>query len=923
MNKIIKLILLFLLLAPAVDAKVKKIKKRNIADTSNVQIQKNNTPQQIEAIQEGIQELKTDISELAASLTSKTNNEEGTSIANPGVADSRAEEDHQDNNNEKTDSKDSEEKKDIYLNFENTELSNFINYISELKKINLMPDKALQGVKVSLTIREPLTVDGAWKVFLTVLDMAGFSIVKRGDVDVVIPKKQKTTQPLPSFINVPLETLPDSDENIRYVTFLQNISVNTIQELLKSMLSPEHALFPYPEINGMIITDKSFNIKAAMKVILELDQTGLQESVVVMKLKRANSADVKGLLDSLIQKQETANPLARLLGKQAESTLEYFSPTTRIIAEERTNSLILLGNQKSIKKIEDFISNNIDTELKGTESPLHIYELQNIDATQAKEILEAVTETTQATAAKYGAVRGGVKYFKPMKFQVDKDGNRLIVSSTDKQDWKLLKKTIEDLDKPQPQVAIETLIVTVNLDDEKELGGALRNKYEGQIGKGVNAQSPTFNGTVLKSPAVGPAENSLLGNMINGLTYGLGSSILTFGKGENIWGIFKALKSQANTSILSQPFFTVANKTQANIKVGSTQHVVSQVATGGLEGYTYVEANTDLKITPQINLDGIIRLTINVEFSEFTDPSLGNKDIKQLTTDATIADGQVLVLGGFIKTKVTEIQNKTPLLGDIPVLGWMFKNKQRKVEKNYVFIFMSPTIVKPRQIPGTSLYTRMKLHDATSYIEDTVQTKKTNDPIHNWFFNPEGEDYSHKVVDFANARYQPTTVDIKHDPYYRVHLENEEEEEVYSPEERKREIEEIKAQQLKPKEKSAEEILEQQRIKLKELIADNQRSIKKKSAEEKIAIDDEKREEAKELISSQPKMATEYSQNKQPAINTKPIININRSSQDLQLATNKKAPRKSKSRNKNNINFNQLSKMKTRQTSESKQRSLA
>ncbi|MBD3231702.1 hypothetical protein GF322_03495 [Candidatus Dependentiae bacterium] len=815
----------------------------------------------------------------------------------------------------------------IYLNFENAELSNFINRIAELKQINLMPDKALQGVKVSLTIREPLTVEGAWRVFLTVLDMAGFSIIERGDVSVVIPKKQKTVQPLPSYINVPLDTLPESDANIRYVPFLQNISVTTIQDLLKSMLSPEHSLVLYPEINGMIITDKSFNIRSAMKVIRELDQTGLQESVVVIKLKRANATDVKGLLDSLIQRPEQPNPIARLLGKQAESSLEYFSPTTRIIDEKRTNSLILLGNQKSIKKIEDFITNNIDKELKGAQSPLHIYELQHIDAAQAKEILESVTASKEEVASKYGAVRGGVKYFKPMKFQVDKDGNRLIVSTTDKQDWKLLKKTIEDLDKPQPQVGIETLIVTVNMDDEKELGGAIRNKYEGQIGKGVNFQSPTFAGTVEKGYQQGVAENSLLGNMFYGLTGGLGSSILTFGKGENIWGIFKALKSQSNASILSQPFFTVTNKTQANIVVGSTQHVVQQETAGGaLKGYTYVSANTDLKITPQINLDGIIRLTINVVFSEFTNASLGNKDEKTLTTDVSVADGQVLVLGGFIRTKVTESQNKTPLLGDIPGLGWMFKNKKREVQKNYVFVFMSPTIIKPRQQPGINLYTRMKLHDATDYIEDAVQTKKTKDPIHNWFFNPEKEDYSHKVTDFANARYQPTTVDIKHDPYYRVHLkdEKEEEEDILDADlQAERRIQEIKS---KTDDQKKDRDLEYKRKKLKELIAGDQMTIHQDTQDKKISVDDEKREELKSLIITKPEAnQIENSNNTHKQSINEEKQQFNRHSR---LANNENVKsnyrRTDNIRIKENINLNQLSnKMKRRQTSGLKRRSLA
>lgn len=661
------------------------------------------------------------------------------------------------------------EKKDISLNFENAELSNFVNYISELKNINLIPDEKLKGQKISLTIREPLTVDGAWNVFLTVLEMGGFSIIKRGDVEVIIPKAQKAKQPLPAYLNTPIDELPESDLNIRYVTFLQNISVNDIQGLLKGMLSVEGFVVPYPQVNGLIITGKSLNIKAGMKIINELDQTGLQESVVVMKLKTANAQDIKELFDNLIKSPE-GNPLARLLGKQAESTLEYFSPTTRIIAEERTNSLILLGNRKSIQKIEDFVVEHLDTELKEVQSPLHIYELQNTDAEQIKNILESVTEPS-GDKAKYGAVRGGVKYFKKMNFQVDKDGNRLIVSSTDKQDWKLLKKTIEDLDKPQPQVALETLIVTVDFNDEKEFGGAIRNKKEGEIGKGVNAQSPSPGG--IQQGSGTDSNNNLLGNMLSGFTGEVGSTLLSIGSKTNIWAAFKALKKISNTTVLSQPFFTTENKTKASINIGTERQVLVQTS-GSNSGYENQEASTKIDITPQINLEGIIRLNIKINISEFQSDtgSSGDKYTKDLDTDVSLADGQVLVLGGFIKTKVTESMIKTPLLGDIPILGWLFKNKKRTITKSYLFVFMSPTIIKPRQNPGTNLYTRMKLHQATNNIEDSVQTKSTNDPIHNWFFNPDKEDYSHKVTDFANARYQPTTVDIKNDPYYRTELQN-------------------------------------------------------------------------------------------------------------------------------------------------------
>jgi general secretion pathway protein D len=669
--------------------------------------------------------------------------------------------------------------KDIYLNFDNADLYNFVNYIAEIKKMNLVVDKTIEGAKISLTIRDPLTADGAWNVFLTVLEMAGFSIIQVGDIYKVIPKDQKTIQPLPAYINVSPDTLPYNDINIRYVLFLTNMDVTTMQELLQSMLSDKGLVIPVKDVNGFVITDKSLNIKAAVKLLLELDQMGTAEAVTVIKLKNANATDVKTLLEGLI-KQPEVSPLARLLGKTAEGTTSYFPPGTRVIAEDRTNSLILLGNPKPIKKIEEFVVNHIDVELKQAKSPLHVYELQYTDATQIAEILKEATQAPETVAgqaaSKYGAIRGGVKYFKSMNIKVDKDGNRLVVSSTDKVDWMLLKKTIKDLDKPQPQVALETMIVTIDVGDTKALGGGVRNKKHGMLGINIDAQSAaaSTNGPSLELDSSNNAI-SLLGNMINQITPMQGLSTLTFGKPADIWGYLQALKTQTNTTVLSQPFMTVANKTAANVLVGKEQRVVQeQQSEGGLTGYEPVTANTDLTITPQINLDGLIRLDIDLKIDEFANAQATDKIKRNLKTNVAVADGQVLVLGGFVKTKVTETTQKTPVLGDIPIVGWLFKNQKRIITKEYLFIFLCPTIIKPRQIPGMNLYTKMKLHEATDEIEYGITTKKTPDPLHNWFFNPEKENYSHKVIDFANARYQPTTVDIKNDPYYRAQTAREE-----------------------------------------------------------------------------------------------------------------------------------------------------
>ena len=601
------------------------------------------------------------------------------------------------------------DKKNIYLNFENSDLSSFVNYMAELKSLNLIPDQTLEAAKISLTIREPLSINGAWNVFLTVLDTAGFAIVQSGDVWKVLPKDKKLNQPLPAYINIAADKLPDDDSTIRYVFFLTNIQVADIKTLLESMLSSPNVLVEQPQLNAFVITDKSLNIKAAVRLIQELDQEGLPEEVTVLRLKRANATDVKALLDSLIAKPEV-NPIARLLGKVTEGTTSYFSPTTRIIPEERTNSLILLGNKKSNEKIIDFITNQIDTDLKGADSPLYIYELQYADATAVMEILKEVTATPEssagAQASKFGSIRGGVKYFKDMKFKVDKDGNRLIVSSPDKQDWKLLEKTIADLDKPQPQIVIESLIVMINVDDKMELGGAIRNKKEGQFGTNVDFQAAMLGNPSLQMDSTGSNPVSLLGNILTQVTASQGAALLSFGKQASVWGVLKVLKQLTNTSILQQPSVTVANKTQATIEVGEEQRVVQGTVVAGAgasnTGYQTLKAATKLNITPQINPDGLVRLDVELNIDQFTD-SVGDRTTKEVKTNVTVADGQVLVLGGFVKTSTTETTNKVPILGDIPLLGWFFKSQQRSLLKQYTFVFLAPTIIKPRQSPGSGL----------------------------------------------------------------------------------------------------------------------------------------------------------------------------------------------------------------------------
>lgn len=664
-----------------------------------------------------------------------------------------------------------EETAAIRPNFENAELENFINFVAQLTQINVIPTKDTQGVKVSLNMRSNLTKKEVWEVFLTVIEMAGFTINRAGNVYKVLRQDAKKTEPLPAYINVPASTLPDSDASVRFVTFLRNIQASDVESLLRGMIGPGGDVTRQDSVNAFIITDKCNNIKSAMTILNELDNAELREVVSVIPLKKTDATEVKKLLDDMTKNvgDKSNNAIvARLLGKSQESS-EYFSASTKIIVEDRSNSLILMGSQKSIKKVEDFIEKYIEGDLQGeVESPIHRYQLEYSDARDMKELLDAIVNTqTESGAERFGGVRKGGKYFKRMRFEVDKDNNALLVSCVDKSDWKMLKKTIRDLDKPKTQVAIETLIVDIDLDNTKGLGSQLRSPRSDQPFPNIGWQS-----AAIAAPILGGSVGSRnlfgdFGSMLSSLAQGTTAVALSRSVG-GVWGVFNILNTNSNASLVDNSFITVANRVSATLSVGESRRVVSQVYAGNssnTNSYETKKAGTTYSYTPQVNPDGLINLNVNITLKSFlTDNATTDKTFK---STLACADGQVLVLGGFVKTKATESENDgMPILSQVPILGWLFKSKTRRVTKTYTFFFICPTILKTRTKPGVDMYTRMKLHRARKEVESSVLTGSVSDPVHNIFFNGNKEIYHHKIDDFANARFQPSSVDIKHDPFY-------------------------------------------------------------------------------------------------------------------------------------------------------------
>lgn len=684
---------------------------------------------------------------------------------------------------------DESESPSIEFYFENTDLQNLLNQIAEIYHVSFITDeiispmgpggKALKGNKISFKTQKPLTRKQAWNLFLTFLDLAGLSIIPQGDPKMfrISATEAAMRSSIPSYIGVDSSMLPDNDALIRYVYFVENMPLDNIRSLVDSLRNPAALFQILQESKAFILTDKSYNIKTLMNIIKELDRATMPQALSVLKLKRVDAKQVKDLYDSIIGKDETI--ATRLFPNRKQTTSLYFPENTRIFAEPRTNTLILLGAKDSIKKIEDFITQYIDVEIDKPYSPLKVYTLQYADAQTVADVMNTVTNFGKATeAGKVGGVRGEDKFLKPMSFTPEKDTNRVIIKG-DYDDYVRAIEIIKKLDEPQPQVAIEMLILSIDLTDNRALGSQIRSAVpgiDGLVGNNVKYQT---SGNFVDGTASSIVENPnglgvqrLLGNILN-LVAGTttantatpGNTVVSLGTDQfGVWGIFNVLQTFANTQVISNPFVTAINKAPATVTLGETRRVVTATVVGGATDQNAMgnqDANLTVDIVPQINSDGFILLNLTIHIDNFlnaSDPTSATTEKRQINTSTIVADKEVLAIGGLIQNKIIDLESKVPILGDIPILGWLFKNRKKTQEKTNLLILLSTRIVQPQKgMQGAFTAERIKEYRDDLYVMDSATQKR--DPIDRWMF-ASTERNTEKVMDDFLFKRQDKSINI-------------------------------------------------------------------------------------------------------------------------------------------------------------------
>jgi len=679
----------------------------------------------------------------------------------------------------------------IYLNFDNASLASVLNYLVEQKNLDVLPHKDLAAVKVTLMSREPITIDEAWETMLLLMETNNFTIVNINGVHRVIPltANQQSALPFYSSLKTEPEDLPDTNTQCRYAYFCKNLTLSVAQGIIAPLVS-DKALQTNTTLQACIITDNCNVIKSALRLIKELDVGGMRQSIKILQLRHADSDTLAKLFSEQILQQQPQDNKIRIIAEEKRRDLSYFSKDTKILSDPTHNRLIFMGMEDSIQKIIEFTNKYLDVPIGKADSRLHIKELQYYDAGTMKSLLDQMIVPPKGLGGTAGTVEGEYKFFEDVVVTADTgnangghaggnssggSGNRLIIACNN-EDWRRLTQFIDTIDKPQPQVALEIMIVDINTDDTRGLGGQVLPK-PGLLGPNINAAGFTLPlgspGGISSNPqyeiATGsnntaPWATNVLNSLGSGTAAGStaidpGSTILSFGNAASnqIWGAIRAMYDINHQNVISQPYLIVNNNVKATENLTVTRLVKSlQNNNSGqaIQTLSPTPASIITEITPHVNGTGLVKLEIHITVNEFaeTDSTSPNTTNREIMMQASMCTGEVLVIGGLTSAANSDNTWAVPFFSALPIIGTFFRNKTRGAQKSNLYIFVRPTIVKPHFMAGNDEYTQLKLDYAKYQILNADDTALSKDPIQRYFFAPTDRTIKQVTSDFKNGR---------------------------------------------------------------------------------------------------------------------------------------------------------------------------
>jgi general secretion pathway protein D len=574
---------------------------------------------------------------------------------------------------------------DFTVNLKETDIQELIKFVSEATGTTIVVDPAVKG-KVKVVSSKPVSRSELYELFLSILEVHGYTAVRSGGVVRVIQSKDARSAPVEVRDGKSSLT---SDEYVTQVIRLENISAAKLIPVLRPLVPQQAHMAAYAPSNAIIISDVSANIDRIRDIIERMDRSAVQQTDIV-KLRYAVAEDVVRMLDQL-NKSEAKQ------GGGAE-------PAVLLVADSRTNSVLVSGDELERARIGKLID-HLDTPLEQSGNVKVVY-LEYADAIEIAEVLTRVMQNMDRVGAGEVAKQQGGS------------GNSATIEADE---MAALEAVIHRLDIRRAQVLVEAIIVEMELIDGQDLGLQwLFANEDGAFGSNINANDARAR-RIAEAVVGGGDDDSddsgssdielsdLTGALAQTPGFSLGWG--TLDDDFNMAVILNALKEQTNANILSTPSLLTLDNQEAYITVGQNVPFVTGSYTntgaggdGAQNPFQTIErenVGTTLSVTPHINEGDSVVLDIVQEVSSLTGLTLIASDVitneRKIETKILAQDGRVVVLGGLIKDDVQDGQQKVPILGDIPFLGRLFRSDAVQVTKSNLLVFIRPTIIRDNE----------------------------------------------------------------------------------------------------------------------------------------------------------------------------------------------------------------------------------
>jgi general secretion pathway protein D len=617
------------------------------------------------------------------------------------------------------------------FDYPNAEITDIVKAISELTGKNFIVDPQVRG-KITIIAPTRITVAEAYKAFLSALAINGLAVVPSGKF---LKVKQAANAVRDNLDTYSGSYSPNTDTMITRIVQLRYIQAkeiyNSLGPLLQSRLGE---MRPYEPTNTLIISDYGSNIERIMKILRQLDVPGFEEQLEVIRIRYAKSSDIAKLVDQIINKGKSSQgqgsftagiPRFTPLGGSQSQGNEAFS---LVIPDDRTNSLIVVGNNQGIEKIRKLVV-KLDFKIRPEDAGgVYVYYVRYGDAekiaTTLSGLAQAATQSQGATGpGGAGPVQKTAIFGGDVKIVADKTTNSLVVTAS-KQDYEVVQAILGKLDVARDQVYVEGIFMELNVDNAKQWGIS----YYNLVGDSFVGRSGFSSTSLSQVITPGDSEGAVLG-------FGGGGQVSitppggTAVKIPSLVGFINFLSTLGTTNILSTPQIMALDNEEAEIEVGDKvpTSATSSTAANGTTSTSIQREDLTIKlnIKPHISPgSNTMRLEINQSIQGISGRSIGAANLAQnaiattkrmAKTNVMVRNGDTIVLGGLMsedeRTKIT----KVPLLGDIPIIGWLFKSKSVQSSKQNLLMFLTPKIIRNKEDAANNLTEKIK--DRVRFIE--------------------------------------------------------------------------------------------------------------------------------------------------------------------------------------------------------------